>query len=289
MTEAFDAPVDPTNPGQYLACGGLLCLADAIHPGSLGWFSENRFHLEGPESFRDRLPGLSFRCLGVNPDRPAPIGAVDAARDRSKAAPKGSDARKLAQQEVRDLQNAALEVRLDDRPLLVLDWWLEAGMQDAGFKTWSGGQVAAPHMEQMAARAAEPDPADAWAALEIGPADGKPFYFDSRLSRLTSLDLGFSSEKFHAAFSPAVELLAMIGLQRFRPRTLERRAWYAYGLWSQPLPLPLAALAASTLAPTLSDRAFRFPLVRRTGGKYKALGPAEPVSFSPAPPDDHDA
>ena len=30
--------VDPTNPGQFFACCGLLELADRLWPGAEGWF-----------------------------------------------------------------------------------------------------------------------------------------------------------------------------------------------------------------------------------------------------------
>ena len=33
--------VDPTNPGQFFACCGLLELADRLWPGAEGWFAEN--------------------------------------------------------------------------------------------------------------------------------------------------------------------------------------------------------------------------------------------------------
>lgn len=287
--DSFRVPVDPTNPGQFLACGGLLCLAEALRPGATGHFAEDGFQVSGLASFWHRLADLRFRCLGPNPDVAIPDDAMERAQRRSKRAEPKSEAKKAAQQKIRDLQNAALSVELDGQPLMSLDWWLEPGMQEIGFKTWAGGQVAQPHLEQMAAATAIKNEQEAWAPLPPTKKSGKPFYFDSRVSRLTSLDLGFSAEKFGSSFSPAVELLAMIGLQRFRPVTLERREWYGYATWPQPLTLMLAALAASTLAPELRSDCFRFPLVRRTGGKYKAFGPAESASFESTPPEITDA
>src|SRR5262249_37252967 len=35
--------VDPTNPGQFFACCGLLDLADRLWPGAEGWFSGTSF------------------------------------------------------------------------------------------------------------------------------------------------------------------------------------------------------------------------------------------------------
>ena len=72
----------------------------------------------------------------------------------------------------------------------------------------------------------------------------------------------------------------MIGLQIFRPIAAGtgRRGGYGYATWADPLPLPLAALAATGLAPTLADAGYQFPLVSRTGDKYKAFGLAERTS-----------
>ncbi len=37
--------VDPTNPGQFFACCGLLELADRLWPGAEGWFEKGEFRL----------------------------------------------------------------------------------------------------------------------------------------------------------------------------------------------------------------------------------------------------
>ena len=45
--------VDPTNPGQFFACCGLLELADRLWPGAEGWFAgfPNAFPKESVEIF----------------------------------------------------------------------------------------------------------------------------------------------------------------------------------------------------------------------------------------------
>src|SRR5205814_1060536 len=43
---SIHVPVDPTNPGQFFACCGLLELADRLWPGSEGWFSNEQFCVE---------------------------------------------------------------------------------------------------------------------------------------------------------------------------------------------------------------------------------------------------
>ena len=36
---SFALTVDPTNPGQFIACCGLLELAGRLRPGAEGWFA----------------------------------------------------------------------------------------------------------------------------------------------------------------------------------------------------------------------------------------------------------
>ena len=45
----FSVAVDPTNPGQFFACCGLLELADRLWPGAEGWFADGipRRHASG--------------------------------------------------------------------------------------------------------------------------------------------------------------------------------------------------------------------------------------------------
>ena len=44
MTEpSFSVNVDPTNPGQFFACSGLLEMADRLWPGAEGWFDGGEF------------------------------------------------------------------------------------------------------------------------------------------------------------------------------------------------------------------------------------------------------
>jgi CRISPR-associated protein Csx14 len=40
ITPSFSVHVDPTNPGQFFACCGLLELADRLWQGAEGWFDK---------------------------------------------------------------------------------------------------------------------------------------------------------------------------------------------------------------------------------------------------------
>ena len=237
--------VDLTNPGQFLASCGLLELASRLDPGTVAWFDESRFYVAtGGIELLDQFLGcelVPLRCLG------------DEEEDNDAKSP---------------------PVRLGAPFGLVLDWWEDPAATRAGFKTWAGGQTVIGFIDGMREHLRQDSDLD---ADFFGPRPlkkPKPFYFDSRISRLTALDLGFSAEHFASSFSPAVELLALIGLQRFRPGTVVEREQYRFATWKEPLPAPVAAAVAHGLIDTLEGSRFQFPLVVRTGGKYKAFGPA---------------
>ncbi|MEM6560284.1 MAG: hypothetical protein AAF656_01680, partial [Planctomycetota bacterium] len=241
MPDELPIPVDVRNPGQFLACGGLLTLAAALDENATGRFDGETFHLAGADVW-DVLTASEVVMTS-------------------------------------ELQDGPLLLTSGGQPWVRIDWWHEPIMQQLKFKTWSGGQHAFGFATGMLALLASSDTADPFKARAVSKP--KPFYFDSRVSRLISIDLGFSTDGFTSTFSPAVELLAFVGLQRFRPRTIQQRELYGYATWAEPLPVGLAAVAATGLTTTLAAADYQFPLRSRTGGKYKAFGPAEPVSHSP--------
>ncbi len=237
--------VDVANPGQFLACCGLLELASRLDEEALGWFTTGRFHLRG-------AAGELFKH--VHEVDVIPILDDD-----------GSDP-------------PSPPVRFDHPFGLVLDWWEDETATRSGFKTWSGGQTVIGFIDGMRELMRQHGNQNTDLLTRVSAVDKpKPFYFDSRLSRLTAIDMGFSTEKFTASFSPSVEFLTLVGLQRFRPITVkDRERYYGYHTWEQPLPVRIAAAVAHGLSPNLSLQSFTFPLVVRTGGKYKAFGPAIP-------------
>ena len=59
--------VDPTNPGQFFACCGLLELADRLWPGAEGWFEKGEFCV----TCEGAIVGLSALLCFRNPCRSA--------------------------------------------------------------------------------------------------------------------------------------------------------------------------------------------------------------------------
>jgi CRISPR-associated protein Csx14 len=99
-----------------------------------------------------------------------------------------------------------------------------------------------------------------------------------------ALDVGFSlnEQGVEVESSPATELLAAVGLQRFRPVMNENRDGLDYFTWHSPLP-PLVAAAA--MAGAIRDRrALRYRASVTTRGQYAALGFAHP--FNPGDSND---
>lgn len=241
--------VELTNPGQFLACCGLLELANRLDAEAMGWFDGPTFNVAC------KADDVLSIFLQSNIE---PVGSAKTPLDKASGKPEESP-----------------PVLIHSPFELLLDWWDEEDAVRSGFKTWAGGQTVMGFIRGMRDHLNNTGNKDRDCLIRsIAIRQPKPFYFDSRISRLTSLDLGFSAEKFTTAFSPAVELLALIGMQRFRPSTIVERERYAFVTWKEPLPASIAAAVASGLIPPLVDRRYTFPLVVRTGGKYKAFGPA---------------
>jgi CRISPR-associated protein Csb3 len=249
--------VDLANPGQFLACCGLFELASRLSAEATAKFGEGRFTLDDcPADVLDR-----FIAANVTADQLAAIAEEAGSEDDADA-----DGEKSP------------PVRISAPFNLRLDWWAERTAIRAGFKTWAGGQTVLGFMSGMQQFLRAQDKHGATLLQEAIPIkQPKPFYFDARLSRLTALDAGFSAEKFTSVYSPATELLALVGLQRFRPVAVEPRERYAYSTWDENLPLIIAGAVAHGLIPSLASDTYEFPLVVRTGGKYKAFGPSTPV------------
>ncbi|MEQ1903859.1 MAG: hypothetical protein ABL888_06720 [Pirellulaceae bacterium] len=85
-----------------------------------------------------------------------------------------------------------------------------------------------------------------------------------------ALDVGFSpnEQKVDVASSAAVELLAAVGIQRFRPLMSTDLQSFEYSTWGRPLPPSVAAASCSMSIPLL--KRYRGQVVSR--GSYAALG-----------------
>ncbi|MBK9120449.1 MAG: type I-U CRISPR-associated protein Cas8c [Phycisphaerales bacterium] len=140
--------------------------------------------------------------------------------------------------------------------------------------------------------------------VEEGKAE--PFYFDcTRGSNAHPVDQGFSANKLsvwrngpasksgkikrkqvkmESAAFPAVELLALIGLQRFRPMPTKQPRVFVYRAWTVPLPPAVAAAAACGLLPGGGGDLYRFENAFRTDQrKHKGFLPAIRITEGDTP------
>ncbi len=292
---SFSVHVDATNPGQFFACCGLLELAHRRWPGAEGWFDASNGHfaiiVADSEANLERLVETLKTCevSGLTTKERADREALETKkRNLSKGEfPKDEERRR------KELGEKARKgaLRIGDPFSVLLDWWQTAD-DDATPKTWAGRQEI--HKVARAAQGALPSIDGATALFDHGcvlrvpeeyrskARDGEksvePFYFDARRFA-HSLDAGFSL-KAETIAHPAVELLSLIGLQRFRPGPAPAPIkWsFDYWTWSRPLSAPVAAGVAGGAVPMPGRVGYRFPLRFRDDQKrYKAFGRAKTI------------
>lgn len=255
---SISVPVDLENPGQFFACCGMFELADRMWPraGICAYFALNSFHLEAAES--------SFslsRLLG---------GFVNA---------------EFEVLDLKEFANSRLRLRAPFR--LRLDWWRpDDGVDLKGadyLKTWAGrqqGPTIFRLMKDAVSSAVSLESPLNYSEAIFDSKDGKvkkktlsPFYFDSRREG-TSLDIGFSPDEQNMSVVayPAVESLALVGLQRFHPYVDagSRPRSFVYSAWAERLPVAVAAATVCGAVGVRSCGNFRFTKPSR-GGEYARM------------------
>lgn len=273
--------VDVYNPGQFFACCGLLELAGRIDPNSTGQFETGHFLIHGDVS---GVLNCFLKCH-VKVD----TSATSTNDDEDDEADDESD--------VDSHRGRIYPMTLGDPFNLRLDWWTDEEAQGQKLKTWTAGQrvtdllvgyhkkrkrkgktelMYIPSMREHFADAVKRCPHN-WLREPLPIEVPMAFSYDSRLSRNNALDQGHVGNST-MAFSPAVDVLTLVGLQRFRPRMLEIWARNLYCTWNQPLPVEIAAVAALGLIPQLINSCYEFPIKPRDAqGRYKLFGHAQPV------------
>ena len=235
--------LDPRNPGQYFACCGLFELSELVAAGGEAWFAD-----EGRE-------------FALRTDAPVPPGEIkleEPSDDAAKPDP---------------LESLALDV---GGHLLALNWWRNETLTDKStLKTWGGQQTPRRVLDQLLSLLDFSVPV---AKLFEYPAYTKSRFGVDARSAWEAIDAGYSPNDIQqsAVTFPWVEVLAVAGLQGFRPAESRdlgyRRA--GYSAWFTPLPLVVARAACSAPWAGLASRAFRFDIAGRGQG-YKTFLLAE--------------
>ena len=173
------------------------------------------------------------------------------------------------------------------RTVLRIDWWRdevtlpEKGSSEtcvkSSLKTCAGNQ--SPQQiayDQLlpALRIVMKASSGGWFSSRM-PLSGR-FGFD-HTAAVEAIDAGWSPDKLQLAVatSPAVELLAMIGLQRFRPAASRGHCEYAYSTWCSPATAVIAALKTSYVISDAEATRFTFRIGSR--GNYRYFGAATPM------------
>jgi CRISPR-associated protein Csx14 len=267
-TPSITVAVDPTNPGQFFACCGLLELADRLWPQAEAWFAE------GGREFKIACGGTLRELLAILVmDPPTAIGRLEC---------NGLEIAPII---------APLAFSFDggSTTSFVLDAWTRIALvkgvaqviSNVPWNFWSGQQTSksiwAGLRFELASQLKQIQPDEFGGMLSRRLLQKGRFGFDPGPA-WNALDVGFSLNEhgIEVESSPATELLAAIGLQRFRPVMNDGRDGFDYFTWHSPLP-PL--LAAAAMAGAIRDRrTLCYRATVTTRGQYAALGFAYPLN-----------
>lgn len=245
--------VDPTNPGQFFACCGLLELADRLWPGAEGWFEPGVFCI-ACEGNQEKL----IQALAT-----ATFLAVD---------PEDKTATRV------DVQGIGSGLRLD--------WWQDEIAGGKELKVWAGTMEShriAVSLQSVLSQESfhRDDFLNAGMIVYDEEKKVEPYYFDARrCPNAHSRDVGFAPNELGLTTTafPAVELLCLIGLQRALPLKHDRRI-YDYFLWSSPIPAAILPAAVTGCLPGVNTQGYRFETWYRTGQKkHKAFRSATAIT-----------
>jgi len=229
--------VDVTNPGQFFACCGLLELADRLWPGAEGWFEKDYFCVFTKE---EHLVDELFGSLSET------ILEQDSSRSGKKTL------------------SAILFSGFD----LILDWWIDNFGRKTDLKLWAGQQTPFGILKDLQHALVKLRGRGEVELFNAG------MYLSGRLgvdprTAWTGLSTGFSpnAQNMKVLSYPAIELLAAIGLQGFRP--FEAGNSYEYATWKTPLPTCVARAASGGAIQICVDKWFQFGISVR--GSYKSF------------------
>ncbi len=281
---SISVDIDPTNPGQFFACCGLLEIASRLWPGAEGWFDGGRFFIAAPQActFAELASVLcEFNVANTMSEaRLARLALLSKMQKPDLKKTAGLEDERKALESMRRESPIVLKGRFE----LCIDWFRDVSSGGSRFKTWAGQQSVldiAAAMHRGMHSSGNVSESTLWDS-KIGT--GLPFNFDSDLGAQGSgLDIGFSmdalagnqSTRLEGECRPALELLSFIGLQRFRPRRVPQANRYVYACWTYPLGPQVAAAAVCQSIPISPDHCYEFRLLYRT--KYlKSFLPSIP-------------
>lgn len=258
--------VDVTNPGQFFACCGLLELADRLWPGAEGWFENKQFMVDCKGDLKELLSIMIM-------DQPNEITIIEA---------NGLIVKPIIAPLIFTFNGGSTTD-------LLLDSWMKiqilkgqgpSAIANTPWNFWSGQQTSFGIWTnlriELSTQLNNLKPDDLKDLFNQCVFQKGRFGFDPGPA-WNPLDVGFSPNEqgIEVQSSAAVELLAAIGLQRFRPIVLQNRESFEYLIWNHPLPPLVAASAISGALADNSSVRYRSCIVSR--GQYSALGFSFPI------------
>jgi CRISPR-associated protein Csb3 len=270
---------DPANPGQFMACCGVLELTDRMWSGAEGWFDPqgNRFCVR-PTAADVQADHLSVVKALAGCSLKNTMTEVELKRrDQLNAMTKKALKHAGLEDEKRALDRLWREapVVLGEPFNLLLDWFLDERAGGVDFKTWAGQQsvieIAQGIQQALRHEYWSGVSAQDW-LFSSAPVNGLPFNFDSDLGAVGSdRDIGFSLDPLRALdpamkikVRPMLEFLAFAGLQRFRPTKVPGSKSYRFSVWDEPLLPEIAATAACCQLNPAGSQLYEFRLLYRT-------------------------
>jgi CRISPR-associated protein Csb3 len=271
LAPSITIPVDLTNPGQFFACCGLLELTSRMDAQAEAWFADEKFEVVAGVSFDDVLHCLQQTTID-NTMTPLQKARLD---ELSKIGKKERESIDGAEEQKKSLESLRREsaIVLTGGFSLLIDWFRDDLAGGSRFKTWAGQQSVLDIARAMHGGLSNAQVANESTFWNTARRVGLPFYFDSDLgAQGSALDIGFifdplsGSEltRIEGTSRPALELLAFIGLQRFRPREIVGKNRFVYVAWPWPLPVSIAAGAACQAFTLRGASSYEFRLLYRT-------------------------
>jgi len=269
MNSSFYLNVNITNPGEvFAACGILELVSRVAEKGTqpTGWF----------ESTEDK--DTHFHIQGENKDgNPLTLGYIINQLKNCKI--------------TGDSESKEGPLKLED-PFNFLVDWRKPYPQNPDLKTWAGGMTIAGILEAAILTLPKTPTTDILSfktTLEKkGESKGKKKLIPVSPSRFNvisaerTLDIGFSLNKLKNKYTqyPAValELFALIGLQRFCPvKGLEKHD-KIYNVWSTPLPVNIASLAVNQYLCGINQTSYKFTMfLIDIEGRHKSFNTARKI------------
>jgi CRISPR-associated protein Csb3 len=271
--------VDPTNPGQFFACCGLLELADRLWPGAEGWFAEGgrEFKIACGGTLRELLAKLASARLdsSLTDQELKRLGSLLSAEKRSLTEEDQADKKRL--RALWQCERVTLSAPFN----LTVDWWWDEVSGVKAMKTWAAKQfvleIARPMLEAIG-RMQWVDEEPSHCLSAVMRLTGLPLYFDgANHTQSTPRDYGVAPYLVKQAPSdrPLIELLTFFALQRFRPYRPPKSELIRYSLWFIPLGVAIAGAAVSGVLELPGEQRYEYRMLYRT--EYmKAVLPAKP-------------